>query len=245
VRLDEMELLDDPRVDDVVRLAALRDVERANAFFGGARVVVRELLNERPRRLTVLDVGTGTGDIPARARELARRSGMELSVIGVDLSPALARAARERGVTAVAANAFELPFATRSVDIVVCSQLLHHFRDGDAITLLRELNRVARRRVIVSDLERSWFAALGFRLAAWVLRFHPVARHDGLVSIRRGFTPRELAQLVRAAAGRVPVVRRRLCFRLIASWTPRHQPRPPAGSPRRVVKLRGVMENSS
>jgi SAM-dependent methyltransferase len=245
MRLEAVELLDDPRVDDGTRLAAMRDVERANGLFGGTRVVVDELLKQRARRLTILDVGTGTGDIPVRARELARKRGVELSVVGVDLSVALARAAYARGVAVVAANAFELPFATRSVDVVVCSQLLHHFGDSDAVLVLRELNRVARRRVIVSDLERSWLAAAGFRLAAWALRFHPVARHDGLISVLRGFTPGELSQLVRLASGRVPIVRRRFPFRLVASWTPRAQPRPPAGSPRRVVKLRGAMENSS
>ena len=139
-RIHGVEILDDPSVDDATRLRALRDVERANTYFGGTRVVLRELCNalgDGPREATVLDVGTGTGDIPIRAREAVRRRGIALTVIGLDLCPALSRAAQEAGVLAACADALSLPIADHSVDIVVCSQLLHHFRDDDAVTVLR------------------------------------------------------------------------------------------------------------
>ncbi|MEJ7812861.1 MAG: hypothetical protein WKG32_20775, partial [Gemmatimonadaceae bacterium] len=86
--------------------------------------------------------------------------------------------------------------------------------------LAEELNRVARRLVIVSDLRRSWVAAGGIWLASWALRFHPVSRHDGVVSVLRGFTPAELAELVLAATGRSARVRERLGYRLSAAWEP-------------------------
>jgi hypothetical protein len=53
------------------------------------------------------------------------------------------------------------------------------------------------------------------------LRYHRVTRHDGVVSIFRGFTARELNELIRAATGVAPIVRRRLGFRLTARWSPR------------------------
>ena len=64
----------------------------------------------------------------------------------------------------VAGDALALPFATDSVDVVTCSQVLHHFEQGDSLRLLGELTRVARRRVIVAELRRSRTAAAGLWL---------------------------------------------------------------------------------
>jgi hypothetical protein len=70
-------------------------------------------------------------------------------------------------------------------------------------------------------LRRSLVAAAGFWLGSFPLRFHPVTRHDGVVSVMRGFTPSELASIVERATGQRPIVTRRLGFRLTTSWTPR------------------------
>jgi len=105
----------------------------------------------------------------------------------------------------------------------MCSQVLHHFAEGDAATLLREMDRVARIRVIVSDIRRSWIAAAGLWLVSFPLRFHAVSRHDGVVSVLRGFTPSELSDTVTDAIARKPVVHRRRGFRITASWAPAHR----------------------
>jgi SAM-dependent methyltransferase len=120
---------------------------------------------------------------------------------------------------AVCADARHLPFADASVDVVICSQVLHHFEDAELSVVLAELARVARRYTIVSDLRRSWLAAAGFWLVTWPLRFHPVTRHDGVTSVLRGFTPRELARHVRDATGSAAIVRRHLGFRVTATWS--------------------------
>ena len=127
---------------------------------------------------------------------------------------------RDGGSLAACAEALSLPIADRSVDIAVCSQLLHHFHDDDVVTVLRELDRVAIRRVIVSDLRRSWTAAAGFWLASVPLRFHAVSRHDGVVSVLRAFSATELSTLMDRAVCAGASVRRRLGFRLVASWQP-------------------------
>ena len=100
-------------------------------------------------------------------------------------------------------------------------QVLHHFFDGDATRVLAELDRVARTRVIVSDLQRNRIAAAGIWLASFPLGFHPVSRHDGVVSVMRGFEAGELRALVYRAVGREAEVRYRLGYRITASWTPR------------------------
>ena len=111
-----------------------------------------------------------------------------------------------------------LPFADASVDLVTCSQLLHHFDDREIPRVLRELDRVARGHVIVSDLRRSWLAACGFWLVSWPLAFSRVTRHDGTLSVLRGFTAAELSRHIQLATGRRATVRRHLGWRLTASW---------------------------
>lgn len=218
-----VEILDDPATDPVVRERSIGDVTRSNRWLGGLRAAVHEaraVLPSLGQSATLLDVGTGLADIPARLAAEASAAGRSLTTIGVDGAPSLARAIRARVTFAVCADAAALPFADASVDVVLCSQLLHHFDDSGAEALIRELNRVARRAVIICDLRRSWLAALGFWLASFPFRFHPVTRHDGVVSVLRGFTRAELTRLVASAVGVAPRVQRRLGFRLTVHWSP-------------------------
>lgn len=219
-----VEHLDDPRAaSDAEVLAELTDVARSNALFGGTRAVVTEVLEacaSGARVRTLLDVGTGLGDIPRAARAAAKARGVTFDVIGVELSEVAARAARAAAGAAAVADAFHLPFASGSVDLVTCSQLLHHFDAATGAALLRELDRVARVRVIVSEIRRSWAAAAGVWLASFPLGFHAHSRHDGVLSVMRGFTARELGALITQAVHRPAASRRRAGFRVTAHWTP-------------------------
>lgn len=218
------EILDDPAVDPELMKRSMRDVEVANGLFGGRRAVMSELaqaLESMRGRCGMLDVGTGRGDIPAAARSMAARMGVELWTVGADISQALLSAHRGNNDTVVRGDAIRLPFRDKSVDVVIASQLLHHFDADAAATVVREMNRVARSRVVISDLRRSVVAAAGLWLGSFPLGFHPVSRHDGVVSVMRGFLEHELADIVETATGHRPVVRRRLGFRLTTSWVPR------------------------
>lgn len=221
------EHLDDPTLDPAVATRSLRDIALANALFGGRRAVLGELTGhfvqaarEGIRSLTLLDVGTGLGDIPRAARDAAATHGVTLRTIGLEVNAALAQAARDGAGLALAGDARRLPFATASVDLITCSQVLHHLDDEDAHALLGELTRVACRGVIVSDLRRSWLAAGLLWCVSFPLRFHPVSRHDGVLSIFRGYTAPELRQAVHGATGRRPEVRHRLGWRITAHWSP-------------------------
>jgi 2-polyprenyl-3-methyl-5-hydroxy-6-metoxy-1,4-benzoquinol methylase len=219
------EILDGVDVDDTVRARSLADIARSNTMFGGWRAVEAELAvaldSSKAQRVSLLDVGTGIGDIPSLASQSWRARGVTITTVGIDISASALREARTRGLIPVCADAVALPLASKSVDIAICSQTLHHFETPDALVVLRELDRVARERVIVSDIRRSWLAAAGIWLASYPLRFHPVSRHDGVVSVLRGFTPGELRLLVQNATHQTPVARRHLGFRTTASWVPR------------------------
>jgi ubiquinone/menaquinone biosynthesis C-methylase UbiE len=218
-----VEILDDPGVDPAIRQRSIGDVTRSNRWLGGlraARLGVRDAMGSAIRSLSLLDIGTGLADIPDQVRRDAARRGTTVTTIGVDEAWSLLDASRDRLDAAVCANALVLPFRDRGIDIVMCSQVLHHFEDADAKRLVREMHRVARRAAVVSDLRRSRLAAIGFWVVSLFLGFHRVTRHDGVVSVMRGFTADELRTLIHTATGATPVVTRRLGFRLTAHWTP-------------------------
>ena len=218
-----VELLDAPDVDSSLRTRSHRDIAVSNALFGGTRALLAELriaVPALPQQASFVDVGTGTGEATAFAERFCVSLGVSLRTIGLDSDRGLARLSRRFAHHGVCGSALALPFADGSIDVVACSQLAHHFEEGDLRTLIREMHRVARRRVIISDLRRSWLAVAGLWSSSFPLRFHPVSRHDGVVSILRGFTLAELRALVYETVRVRPTVRRRWAFRLTASWDP-------------------------
>ncbi len=220
-----IEYLDADGVDHHVRSRSHRDIVISNALFGGTRAWLAEvdaLVPLLPRRATLLDVGTGTGEATAAAARRCSAQGVTLETVGLDSAAGLVTLARRYATHGVCASALELPFANQSVDVVSCLLVAHHFEGQELTQLLREMHRVARLRVVISDLRRSWVAVAGLWMTSYPLRFHPISRHDGVTSILRGFTGAELQSLVLDAVGVHPTVRRRLGFRLTASWTPNH-----------------------
>ena len=220
-----VETLDDPHADDAVVLASLRDIARINHLFGGAAAAARrvdEFLAGAPAgaALTLLDVGTGGGDIPRRVARVARRRGIELRLIGLERHRAAAReAARAGGLSAILADGARLPLRGRSVDLVLCSKVLHHAPGEAGRRLIAELDRVARIAVVVADIRRSAVAAAGIWVAGHLLGFHPATRRDGVISVFRGFTRAELLGVC-ASAGVRASVRSHPGWCLTAAWRP-------------------------
>lgn len=219
------ELFDDATADAAVAAASLRDIARANRFLGGAGAALSrldEVFRATPRgaTLTLLDVGTGCGDIPRAARRRAAAAGLALRVVGLERHPTAAReAARDGALAAVLGDAAALPLRARSVDVVLCSQLLHHFHGAAVTAIVAELERVARRAVVIADIRPSPLAAAGVWLASFPLGFHPVSRRDGVTSVKRGFTPAALRGAC-AAAGVDADVRTHPGYRVTAAWRP-------------------------
>jgi SAM-dependent methyltransferase len=216
------ELLDDPHADPTAVRLSLRNVARANRWFGGAAAVryglgrlLRDLAPGRP--LTLLDLGTGAGDLPRGAVRWARRRGQVLRPLALELSRPAAALAAAAGVPCAVGCAGAPPLGERSVDIVLVSQVAHHFTRDSAIRLFRTCDALARVGVVVADLRRGRFAPLAFRVGATALGFDPITKTDGLTSIRRGYTAGELRELL-LAAGIPARVARRPGYRLVATW---------------------------
>jgi hypothetical protein len=217
-----IELLDDPAADPETVIRSLRNVARANRWFGGAAAVrhgLERLLRGVPsgRPLTLLDLGTGAGDLPPRAVRWARRRGYPLRPVGLELSRTAAAMARRAGVPCAVACAGAPPMREKSVDLVLVSQVAHHLSPDATVRLFRTCDALARIGVVIADLRRGRMAPIAFWVGARALRFDPSTMADGITSIRRGYTPGELRALL-AEAGVSARVSRRPGYRLVATW---------------------------
>jgi SAM-dependent methyltransferase len=218
------ELLDDPAADAHAVAATLRNIARANRWFGGAAAVrfgLSRTLGSIPPGsiLSLIDLGTGLGDLPRVAVRWGTRRGIRVVPAGLELNRAAAALARSAGLPTAVACAGAPPIRDKSVDIVLLSQVAHHLTRESVVRLFRACNRLARRAVIVADLRRHPLAATSFWCGGRLLGFDRVTLADGMTSIRRGFSRRELLELM-ARAGVKGRVDQRRGFRLVATWLP-------------------------
>lgn len=153
---------------------------------------------------TVADLGTGSADLPVILARWARRRGHRLSVLAVDwagrnLCAAQTHAAAWPEIRLLRADASRLPLPPQSVDYVISSLFLHHFSPEEAVRMLRSAFACARRGLIMSDVVRGWLPLAAFWLAQPIFARHELTRRDGMLSVRRGYTPAELIALADAA----------------------------------------------
>lgn len=204
----EPELLAQAAPADVA--ANLADLRRLNRYFGGIQTLRSALRPFLRPGVRILDVGAASGDHAAAFPQA--------TIVSLDLSPQHLRHAA--GVR-VAADAFAMPFAPQSFDIVMANLFLHHFETDEIVALLTQFRRLAKAAIVINDLERSRLAWSFLPLTAPVLRWHPMTVHDGTVSVAAAFQPAELASLfARAGLPGVQVRRHHPWFRLSAVWRP-------------------------
>ncbi len=218
----EPELLDGQIEDSPELHENLRDMARANRLLLSNRGVLRRVEAWAARvpahlPITIIDVATGAGELPRAIAAWARDAGRCAHIVASDREQSIAAMARResRGwpIDVARHDALHMPFADASVDIVTCAFALHHFSPPAAAGLLREMARVARIGVIVTDLRRSYAAHWGARLLAIGVR-NRLSRHDGPLSVLRAYTPREVEAIMTEARLR-GMVRAESFFRLV------------------------------
>ena len=220
------ELLDQVGHDPAELAANLQDIRTVNRLAGGVATVLRHLpglLGHVPRDhpVEILDLATGCGDIPLSLVAWADRQSRPLHLTVTDRSPEILGEARRTlagvpGVTFTVCDARAVPFPDDSFDVVLCSLSLHHFAPGEAMQVLREMDRLSRTGFILNDIRR---CIAGF-VAAWaasrVATRNRLTRHDMPLSVLRAYTPDELRALLRQAGIQDASVTTHPLFRMAA-----------------------------
>lgn len=216
------ERMDDPALDPVEHRRALAALARINRFSNSAGVlwpVIPVLARKLKRPVRLLDVATGSGDVPARLVAKARRAGVALEVAGCDISATAIDEARRThpGIEYFVHDALHVALPT-GFDVVTCSLFLHHLGNNDAVALFTNMENAARHLVLVNDLARSSFNFLAVWLASRVLTRSKVVRFDGPASVRSAFTPEEALAIARRAGLEGVRVECRFPARYLLSW---------------------------
>ena len=204
---------------------SLADIARINTYLGGAKPVcdsVWRFVDEAGlTSATVLDIGTGNADIPRRLMRQAKWRRFDLNVVALDINARHLEIARETLVDEtcihpIQADAFALPFPDQSVDVVISTLFLHHFRAPQIEQLLREFTRVSRVGWSMHDTSRARLPLLFFRLVRPIFARSYLTRHDAEVSIHRAYTPGEMTRIVAPLAN--VCVESQFPYRLSVEW---------------------------
>ena len=214
------ERMDDPAAPRDELDASLRFIRKVNAKLGGVAGLIdqldrwygdaaKDLDLSQYEPIRVLDIGTGSADIPVAAVRWSRETGVPVRITAVDLHETTLGLAREHivaelgsddpeetGITLVQGDAMKLTdrYNPRSFEVVHAGMFLHHLPELDVLMVLRVMDRLAIRGVIWNDLLRTRLALVGVR--ALTLRSGQMVKHDALVSVRAGFTAREAKQTI-------------------------------------------------
>lgn len=223
-RSDKLELIDTDDYSAEEYEGCLIELRRINRWLGDEsalrKSLLREIETDKPREFSVLDIGAGSGEFLRIIAKFARRKSLKATLCGLELNARSAAAILEESknfdeIKAVRADALNLPFKDNSFDYTICSLFTHHFADEKVIEILREMSRVARRKIFVIDLHRHPFAYYFYTTIGKIFLHNRLIRHDGALSILRSFKPSELEKLATEANLAGIKVTRRFPYRLI------------------------------
>ena len=202
---DTLELMDRPQPVSGELERDLGNLRQLNRWFGSYSLIlsfVREWITPGAR-LRVLDLATGSGDIPRLIADYARNVRAHVQIDALDQQPATLEIAKSlsaqyQNISFVQGNILEWQ-SSEPYDIVLCTLALHHFSESDAVRVLRQCRDLSRKFVLVSDLRRGWLGTIGvYLLTATVFR-EPMTRFDARLSAARAFSFAELAELAKRA----------------------------------------------
>jgi 2-polyprenyl-3-methyl-5-hydroxy-6-metoxy-1,4-benzoquinol methylase len=204
----EPELMDRPQPVTAELVSDLRNLRELNRHFGSYALISYFLRRwiQSGSQLRVLDLATGSGDIPRLVVDYARQAGAKVTVEAIDQQSSTLEIARS-----LSARYPEIDFKQGDVltfgqegqyDLVLCSLALHHFADEAAVRLLERCRLLSRKFVLVSDLRRGLLASVGVHLLTTFIYREAMTRTDARLSAARAFSFREFHSLAERAGWR-------------------------------------------
>ena len=220
-RTDQIELLDTDQISSIELHQNLRDIARLNRLTGTTRALITMVKPLAQRKasgepLTVLDLGTGAGDLTTAFQQQFPM----IRVIGADLWLDVLDYARQHGAAQhwVQLDGGHLPFCDGAIDVICCSQTAHHLSPDALIATLLEMRRVSRLGFLLLDLDRAYLARETIWLLTRLMSKNRLTRHDGPLSAERAYTIAEVTTLAKSVEIELKMSRI-FPFRWLGRWT--------------------------
>ena len=196
-----LEMMDRPQPDSAELEPDLKRIRQLNRWFGSYRLIrhfVRRWIKPGDN-VRIVDLATGSGDIPRLIVDYARKIGAKVEIDALDRQSATLEIAKK-----LSAAYPEISFQETNIldwspaeayDIVLCTLVLHHFSDEDAVRVLWRCRESSRDFVLVSDLRRGLLATAGVYLLTALIFREPMTRYDARLSAERAFSFSEMHKL--------------------------------------------------
>ena len=230
-RSTQDEIMDDFNLQGEEMETLLTDLKNVNKWLGGNEITISgisKLLNDTSTKetITILDVGCGDGELLRVVSEYVVKRGFKVIGIGMDFNEHILNEARIRSekfpnLSYIKKDVFTENLEDSTYDIALCTLFLHHFSNDKIVELLTKLTNSAQVGVVVNDLQRSRLAFNLFKIVGGLLLKTKIARHDGLVSIARGFRRKDLQELSRRIPSSESLITWRWAFRY--QWILKHK----------------------
>lgn len=207
----EAEIMDDFSIRDERIDEALHELKIINKYLGGistTKSALKYFFDSAEEELSVFDIGSGSSDNLIAAREKYPI----IKIISIDKNLRALNSQNNR-LLKINSDAFILPFKDNSCDIIHAALFFHHFNENEIRKLLKEFLRIAQHGIIISDLQRSYFALIGIKILTILFSKSEMVKNDGPLSVKRGFTKSELINLLSGTGTKNLVIKWKWAFR--------------------------------
>ena len=201
-RTDEPEIMDDFLLEGDELQDALDKIAKINQLLGGNKLTlegVKSLLKNSDKKelITIVDIGCGNGDMLRYVADFGIKNGYNFNLIGIDANAFTINHAENlsknySNITYNCLDIFTKQFDELKYDIVLCTLILHHFKDNEIKQLVSQFYTNSKIGIVINDLQRSIVSYRLFQALCFVFNLNKMSREDGLISILRGFKKKDL-----------------------------------------------------
>ncbi len=219
------ELMDDPNISFEALQGTLKDISKCNSWLGGNAITIKaveKLIQSYPdkQKWTIVDVGCGDGEMLRLLADYFAKNNLTIDYVGIDIS--------EQGLNmadAASKNYPQVRFLQQDIltltkdklpcDVILCTLTLHHLADDVIHKFLKKFVDLANVGVIINDLQRSRLSHRLFQLFSSIFIQSPVAKYDGLISIRSAFSRDELINFSKPLKAKDFIIKWKWAFRYL------------------------------
>ncbi|MEL7119862.1 MAG: methyltransferase domain-containing protein [Bacteroidota bacterium] len=205
-RSDAVEIIDDFSMSGQEVIDCFKTIERVNKWLGGNKILVKgvatvlQQMKKSAQVLRITDLGSGSGDGLIALAKWVRKEHKKVQIEGWEANEFILAYAEEQaqGFPEISYRNGDILADSSSfegTDVITLNLCLHHFEDHEIEKLINKCINDGARAILVNDLHRHWLAYFLFTIFCRLTFANRVARIDGLISIQKGFTRKELMHL--------------------------------------------------
>lgn len=222
-RSQQTEIMDDLDFQGEEMINLLADLKTVNKWLGGNSISIdgiEKLLigHQKETKVTILDIGCGDGELLRNCALYAKKNELKFECIGIDFNENILNYAEKQSkefpnIKFIKVDAFLEEELIPNCDIAMCTLFMHHFSNEKIEGLLKIMLNKSKKGLVINDLERSSMAFNLFKIGSKLFLKTKTAKHDGLVSIARGFKKTELQAISKKIPNQQSIIQWRWAFR--------------------------------